>query len=84
MQGIDQAELEAIDRLHGLHWFWVRTLWEIKHQPVEWVCFVLIVFALFAVVAWLFVYVTSRRRTASGSAPGTPATHRPAGRLDRQ
>jgi hypothetical protein len=63
MPGFDPTELEAIDRLHGLHWFWVRTLWEIKHQPLTWACYVLIVFALLAGIAWLFVYVAGRRQT---------------------
>ena len=55
--------LDAVDRLHGMEWFWKRTLWEIKYQPVSWAVCTLIVLGLFLAAAVLIVYWTSPRKT---------------------
>ena len=55
--------LNAVEQLHGMKWFWKRTLWEIQYQPLAWCLFMLIVFALLVIVAYAIVYLTSRRWT---------------------
>jgi hypothetical protein len=72
MNGMDRpnfVQLEAIDKLHGLEWFWVRTLWdwEVKNQPIVWSCFMLIVLSLFLSAAVLIVYLTRPRKTAEAN-----------------
>ena len=62
MRGNGDIDLEAVERLQGVEWFWMRTLWEIRYQPVMWACCVLLGLALLAVVVWLIVYVTGQRR----------------------
>jgi len=69
MGGPNFDELVAIDRLHSLEWFWVRTLWEINNQPIAWTCFMLIVLGLFLGAATLIVYSTSPRKIAEANDP---------------
>jgi len=59
--------LEAVDRLHGMEWFWKRTLWEIKYEPVDWAVCTLIVLGLFLAAAVLIVYWTCPRKTTEAA-----------------
>jgi len=70
MEGVNFDELAAIDRLHGLEWFWVRTLWEIKNQPVAWSMFMLIVLGLIVGVAVVIVHLTSPRNATEEELAG--------------
>jgi hypothetical protein len=55
-------DLDAVERLHGMEWFWKRTLWEIQYQPIAWSVFMLLAVASLALVAYVIVYLTYRRR----------------------